>query len=90
MAGLGGQGGGHWGINGCIWSGSSMPWHQQHQPPTPAGQACGHTLVSYCSGSASMKACALAARAAASTCSSLASGRPYLMFSALQRGKLNR
>mmetsp|Transcript_17390 Transcript_17390/g.43733 ORF Transcript_17390/g.43733 Transcript_17390/m.43733 type:complete len:132 (-) Transcript_17390:1344-1739(-) len=39
------------------------------------------TCVLYPSGRAAMKSCALAARAAASTSSRLASGRPYRMFS---------
>lgn len=43
------------------------------------------TLVSYSSGSLEMKTWALAARAAASTSASLASGRPYRMFSAAGR-----
>ena len=68
--------------SGCRSAASQAQWQSRqaalalHLRPQPC------TLVSYRSGRASMKACALAARAAASTCSSLASGRPYRMFSA--------
>jgi hypothetical protein len=64
------------------------------QPCTETGLYClttlPHTLVLYRSGRAEMNVWALAARAAASTCSSVASGRPYRMFSATGQARGSR